>query len=557
VKKLGVLIYKEWRDQRVLMLGAFVVCLLAIVIAKLLHGTHFDPLARTRFVLPGCLALFTLVLATEAITREAQNGVEGTLLRLPVPRATAWLAKIGFITFSVVGFLVLLVLVELTLRILEHRSALDGLVAMIQPTWWLLIAALGAACVASACILKRSLPAAFLGLVLVSGVPLFALALPDGRAREWSAVLLCSLTPAELSALACCAFLIGSFFAFCVRRPDVFGFRRATGAATGIGIVVVPIVAFLAHALARAFDMRPFSRTAEIERISPSPDGRFLAVQAAQYWVPRDNWIDLSEEGSRTGQRVRREVWIFDCVTRAWQKFDDRFRSIIEWNSDGTLHTTSSAGYFGADKVLVERIDPLTDGVVSSHPDDGSESLGHWYQRRIVGNDTVLRWISTGRELRLPRSALMRPATQPGVVFHEQDGSLVRHELQSDSTTKLAELGAAHDSSVRVSPDGRHVYLVNGSTRRVLDARDGSLVHDCAGSGLADWSRVPGRIGLFCAGRMEWTMLMEDGSLTTLPTHALRCQELGPDHLLAYDQQRIECMKLDGTDRQVLYEARP
>jgi hypothetical protein len=506
------------------------------------------------------LTAFTLVLATESIVRDVQSGVEGTLLRLPVPRGRAWSAKFLSVALASLAFSALLTLIEMLLRVSEHHSAIDGLFAMLEPTWWWLNAAVGAACAASACVVRRSLPAAFLGLVLVAGIPLIAMALPDGHAREWLDVLLNSWTPAALSAVACGAFLLGSFLAYRVRRSDALGLRRAIGVATGAGIVLLPTLAGTAHAQSWAFDIVPFSKTAEIQWISPSPDGRFLAVQAVQHWYARDNWIQLSERETGSRQRSRYEVWILDLTTRDWKEIDDRYRDIggiDDWSAAGTLLTGSTECHFGDGEVIVERVDPSTGRIVSSHSNSVPEDLGQWHAERSLGSDTILRWKANGRELRLPNRGLMRPSTQPGVVFHESDGFLVRHELAHDTTTRLIELGTDRVSLVRVSPDGRFLHLVNANTSRILDASTGVVVHDLEhGPGFADWSRVPGRVALLCAGRMVWTALLEDGSLVQLPVQALRCLELGSDRLLAFDEHHIECMNLDGSERKTLYEAK-
>jgi hypothetical protein len=562
VKQLRALLYKEWRDQRALLAGGLVACVLVVALAQVLGDRTFGPLLRVRYVLPGLLTAFTLVLATESIVRDIHTGVEGTLLRLPVPRALAWSAKFLSVALASIGLFVILTLVEMLLRLSKHHSAIDGLFAMLEPTWWWLNAAVAAACCASACVVRRSLPAAFLGLALVSGIPLIGMALPEGHAREWLDVLLNSWTPAALSALACGAFLLGSFLAYRVRRFDAYGVRRASSVAAGAGIVLLPILAGTAHAQSWAFDIVPFSKTAEIQWISPSPDGRFLAVQAMQHWYARDNWIGLSDRETGSRQRSRYEVWILDRTTGRWNEIDDRYRDVaandLEWNQEGQLLTSSSPGCFGDGGGIYERINPLTGSIVSFHSDSEPEVLGRWYEQRSLGSDTVLRWKANGRELRLPDSALMRPSTQPGVVFHELSGCLVRHELEPDSTTKVATLKVARNSFLQVSPDGHHLLLVNGDSRQVLDASNGRLVHEFGEhTGLIEWSKVPGRVGIFCTGRDEWQLLAEDGRLTRLPTRASLCQELGPDRLIAYDRQRIECMKLDGSERVTLYEAKP
>lgn len=302
MNQLKALIHKEWRDQRALILGAFVACCAFLLLARLLSGARFDWVLRSRLVLPACLGLFAVILAIEVVTRDVQSGGESLLLRLPVRRGMVWLAKTLFVTLASVGFFVALAAVEIAVRACEHRARFD-LDELVQPLAWLLIAAAAASCSAAACVLRRSLPAAFVGIAWIASVPLIAWALPDGRARAWLDVLLCSWTPATLSVLLCGAFLLGSFFAHRVRRSDVLGLRRASAVALGAALVLVPAVASTAPSALKACDIVPFGSRVEIAWVAPSPDGRYLALQVQQTWRPRDNWIVLS--GSRTGHGVR------------------------------------------------------------------------------------------------------------------------------------------------------------------------------------------------------------------------------------------------------------
>jgi hypothetical protein len=72
--------------------------------------------------------------------------------------------------------------------------------------------------------------------------------------------------------------------------------------------------------------------------------------------------------------------------------------------------------------------------------------------------------------------AVFRPSLQPGVVFHEQDGFLVRHEFDPERTTRLAELHAPLGHPLRISPDGRFLLAMDGRDTMILDARDGRVV---------------------------------------------------------------------------------
>ncbi len=569
MNKLRVLLYKEWRDQRALCIGGLTLCILLAVSARILVGERFGPDLRTHTVLPVCLCVFAVAVATEAIVRDAQNGVDRTLRQLSAPLVRVWLAKFLFTEVATAGCLAVLVVLESALRLSEHQPALVGVVAITLSRGLLPTAAIAAVCMACACVLRRSLPAALIGSAMLFVVPFLAFSLPIGRGTEWIDLVLGSGNIDELSAVVCTAALLAAVLAFRVRRPDALGLRRAAGAAIGAGVVLVPLVAGSARNAAWAFDILPFSRTAEIEYVSPSPDGKYLALEVRQMWTPRDNWFPLT--GSRTGNgcRVRKEVWILDRATKVLREIDDRFRAFpmdVPWDSDGHLVTVSTPGAFGDGDYLAERVDVGTGQVISSHPETEQDSLGYcrglatWCTETRRREGRVLRWEEKGVELCLPSGVLYSPSPQPGVVFHEDHGYLVRHELDPDSTTRLAELPDPNRSFQRISPDGRYLLLVRGVLKCILDARDGRVVYECNRSiGIVEWSRVPGRLGIFCNGPDSWCALDEDGTLTTLPVNAGYCQELDGEHLITFGcyATRIECVRRDGSQRETLYEARP
>jgi hypothetical protein len=570
VSGLRVLLYKEWRDQRALVLGTLLLCALLVATARLLGGTRIDPHFREALLLQGCLAAFAVALSVEIVARDGQSGVDGTLTRLPISRPAVWLAKICFVAMASIACLAALALVEALILLAEQHPVLPGLLEMYQPTWWLAIAATAAACHASACVLRRSLPAALLGVALIVCVPFTATSLPIGRATEWIDLVLASWTPGALSALVCTGFLLGSLLTHRVRRPDVHGWRRAIQALLGVCIVVVPAVANSVRRGEWAFDILPFSTSAEIRAVSPSPDGKYLAVIAEQVWTPRMDWLPLT--GSRTGTncRMRHEVWILDPATGAVREIDDRFRSFAmdyPWDPKGHLVTVSTPGTFGDGEYTAERIDPSTAAVVTSHSESELDSRDYkydfdrWFEESTNGDEREFSWHGRTTRLRLPREARVLPSPEPGIVFHESGNTLVRHDLADDSTRVLAAVHEPRSALLRVSPNGRYLLLGEGREMRVLDARDGHVVRELPkGSGLPEWSRVPGRIALLrtCHSFVnDWQVLLENGSVLMLPVYGGRVCEFGPDRVLTVHMSGIECMKLDGSDRQVLYQARP
>ena len=574
MSQLRVLLYKEWRDQRALVVGSLLLCVLLIAVAKLLGGPRFDPVIRMKYVLPSCLALFAVVLAVESITRDAQKRVEHTLGRLPASRGVVWCAKICFVALSFLGSLAVLAALEQGLRLLEHKPLPPGTPALISTPLLSVIAAAAAACLAAACILKRSLPAAFLGLVLLAAVPCLAFELPPGLlAIDWATVVLCSWTPAAFSVLACGALLLGSLLAFRVRRVDGAWMRRAAAVALGTSIVLVPALAETAREQAWAFDIELFSPRATISEVVPSPDGRFAAIEVEQEWKARDNWSAVICTGSDTGEQTRREVWILDRSTGKCSEIDGRFRWLLgsAWDESGRLVASSSSGTFGCRSFFRDHIDPLTATVVESREVNPARELHPWYWKQTAGTDCVLRWKSA--VLRVPKDSLLVPSPQPGVVFQEQDGFLVRHELAPDSTTRLLALGSSGELRfLAPSPDGALLWVnPPHGARRIIDACTGELVHEFQGRDCyAGWSQVPGRICLVWTGE-EYSALNEDGSQTPMPARGWGWEQLGldrpaerggviewgPDRLVAWFPDRIECMNIDGSERQVLYQTRP
>ena len=554
MKQLRALLYKEWRDQRALALGALALIAATLMIAKLAAGKRFDVLLREEYVYPAVLGVLFVAVATETITRDAGSEVERSVLRLPTSRTRVWAGKGLFCLLAFAGCVAALLFAETILRLFEHSLGAPLRTFLVHPMH--LGAALCAACACSAmaCVLKRSLPAAVAGLAAVGAVPLLAMTLPITRATEWIDLCFNSWRPAELAGVAAIAFTLGSLFAFRVRRADRFGLRRASGVLLGAGMVLGPAFgATLRHA-AWAFDIERGSEHAEIARADPSPDGRFIAVEVEQSWTARQEWLTLV--GTQTGSRCRRrcEVWILDCESGAWNEIDDRFRMLVEspaWDPSGKLRTLSLSGTFGEECERIESIDPRTREVRSETPRDWSECLGHWCSEDDTVDGIVLTWRSKGIRLRLPKDTRYKCARRPGLIFHEQDGFIVRHELEPDCTTRL--LAAPH-SMWMLTPDDT---LLNDLTQNILvDTCDGHVVRTFDPlSRYYRRSNVPGRICWIWHAGPTFTSLAEDGSETPLPIDDLSWQEFGPDKLLFRSHDRIECMKLDGTERRTLYEA--
>lgn len=252
---------------------------------------------------------------------------------------------------------------------------------------------------------------------------------------------------------------------------------------------------------------------------------------------------------------------MLDLASGALREIDDRFRSLgfadRTWDDDGRIIAVSSAGSFGDGESVWERIDPSNGVIVASHAESTPESIERWYERSTVGADTLLRWKSKGLQLRLPDDTHTWAAPTPGVVFHVQDGFVVRHELEPERTTKLLALKDPLSAPLRASPDGRYLLVRDAVEPKVIDARDGRVVHQFETyAALAEWSQFQGSIGIFCQGRGTWVRLAENGTLETLPAHLRWTCELDRTHVVSYDSRRVECVDVEGA-RTVLYEPRP
>ena len=559
MKGFRALLYKEWRDQRLLVVNAAILCVVLLAVVKYFGGRRFDPDVRERYVMPALLAVFAVVLAVESLTREAQSGVERSLSRLPATRAVAWSAKIAFMALASTAFLALLTAVEHTLRLFEHYSVPARNLLAVSPTVLPLAAGVAAACFAAACVIQRSLPAAVAGVVALLAIPALAYFIPPSRVTTWLDVALNSWHPAELACMATIAFLLGSLLAFRSRRAGALGLRRAGTATFGASVVIGPTLAAPTLNSSWAFDIVPFSPEAKVQLIAPSPDARFLAVSVEQVWTPRYDWLPVTGRLTGSRCRTRREVWILDCATHGWNEIDGRFRMLADppWDSRGRLTTVSIPGGFGDGDWRLEHIDPSTREVTEERPASVDDSIGPWYSRVEEPQGTVIRWRAMRTSIRLPAINLIGLSPEPGVVFHDEDGQLVRHTLAPEGFTRLALLVQPRRFHfLTVSPDGSMLYLHD--ERRILDACDGRIIREFdRDSGWCGWSEIPGRLGIVWHMGDSFSALNEDGSETPLPGFDGSCHEFGPDRLLRYDEQHIECMKLDGSEREVLYEARP
>lgn len=563
MSRLSILLYKEWRDQRALALAGAALCAAFLVVARLVNSEMFEATLRERLVVPSCVALFALVLAIEGITRDAQNGFEETLARMPIGRGALWVSKALFVVLAASALLALLTCVELGNRAFENGAELsDALDVLAQPLAWTIAASLAAACAGWACVLRRSLPAAFLGAASLGALPFLVWMLPVGRARELLELSLCSWRAGEITALACVAFVAGGLVAYRLRAVDRFGVKRTLAFAAGPFVLLLPALATSAARASDALDIVPFSPGVEIVWLSPSPDGRHVAMQVQRVWTPRDNWIAVS--GSRTGDRVRvrHELWILDPWTGDVREIDERFRSFggdEPWDDQGRVLAMSLPGSFGDGETTVELIDPSTARVVASRPDIAPADRGGRARGEAFGMRRGWSRRALAEQLGLSSGdTFTAVAPLSNVLFHVQDGVLVRHEIEPERVVPLFELEKPLELPLKASPDGRWLLVRDGRDALILDGNDGRVFHRCTfPEHFVDWATQSGSVAMIVRGDHEWVRLEPNGTFTELSNGVWGfCVELDRDHALVHDRERITRIDASTRERHVVYEPR-
>jgi hypothetical protein len=581
VKQLRALLYKEWRDQRTFCLAALAACLLLSLMALRINGVAL--MRHSMYVdsvLPVCCMIFAIVLATESIARDAHTRVADSLLRLPASRSQVWGAKVVFVLLAVAVLVLLLLPLDYLFALAGNSAHLPDDQALARPQFWALMAALTSASFAFACVLRRPLPSAIAGSLAIAALPLFAGWLPPCTLYDWLFVFLTLWSPTELACLVCAAFLLGSLIAFAVRRADALGWRRSLAAAVGVSIVLVPALYGSARRASASFDITFGDPDARIAHAVPSPDERFVAVQVEHSWLASNAWKAAAGPNIANGVG-RSEVWLLDRSRGTWSEIDDCSRQFkftrrfgLEsgpWDARGRLAVFSSPSPFGTSANRVDLIDPITcadvlgplKSIARLKAIDVETGSIVWYGTSSSSRkaEIVLHWTERGIDFRLDDTDVFVTSPEPGIVFVEREIGLVRHDMASGGETLLRAL-PNHRYGLGVSPDGNRLAILGSGPTTIIDACDGHTVAVLPGGAcLQSWSRVPGRLALVSAfvapHESSWFALDVHGELQPLPTSLPRCEELGADRILAFDEQRIECMKLDGSEREVLYGARP
>ena len=592
MKQLQALLYKEWRDQRVFCIASLAACLLLSLAALRINGAALMKHSMyVDSVLPASCMIFAMVLATESIARDAQSRVADTLLRLPASRFLAWTAKFLFVLCAVVALVALLLPLDFLLGLASTSGQLAGDQVLVRPQFWSFTAALAAAGFALACVLRRALPAAIVGTLSLAALPFLPFAvlpffiaggLEPCRVWDWNYVYLSIFSPQQLAGFGAAGFLLGSLLAFSIRHNDPLGWRRGLAVMGSVAFVLGLAAAGSLRRALSAFDIPFGDADAWVVEAVPSPDGRFLAVQMHKDCTVHPDWLLLGgTELSRTA--AHREVWLYDRSDKTWSKLGGTYHELLTrfrrgfsqgpWDARGRLSVLTSPSAFGQTAGGVQLIDPKSRAVLLAPPIgismfdrlEAETGLGTWYTTVSDSKRSVLtlHWNDSGIEWTIPDDLVFVVSPEPGVVFLQRDHLLVRHDMRTGSEHVLRRLERdLLTANIRVSPDGRHVSTFSDGTTTILDALDGHSVAELPiKTWLACWSDVPGRLCWYVTGFRERALILhaldELGRSTALPTTLPSCGECGADRLVQFDSHRIECMKLDGSERETLYEAKP
>ncbi|MBI5431722.1 MAG: hypothetical protein HZA52_02710 [Planctomycetes bacterium] len=554
--------WKEARDHRVLFATCALLYVALLAGAELVLGDGFDATLRLGAIHPAALLVVAAAFAAEALAHDAASGVETTLMRLPVSRWKLWSAKASFVVAALAGFELVAFAAELVLASFEPAADSSRLTPVFA--WWL------AALLAAASLLRRALPAALVGV----GVPALLGWLVLGAERMPNVDLLGRVAsasgPLGVALALTAALCIASVAAYCVVRFDRFGLRRVGAFAAGGMCVVAPPLAWTFASTSSRADLVPFTHGVSIWNVRPSPDGRYVALQAERVAKLDGDWPTLSRESwLSTTELSRLEVWILDRATGECRELDDRWRSIWspsrrgwsarEWTSDGHLLTVSAPGTFGSGEYRYELVDPRTARVVESFGDD-SDALElaadippSWYRLERIGNHSVLALADGSHGVRLRDDQPVTLSPEVGIAFYRDEaGALLRKNLLDGSERVFARFDGESIGRPRVSPDGRWVAIQEREKLSIRGARDGELVFGPEQGVLVEWSSH-GRLATITHRDATFALGL-DGSRVELPrAWPIEC---GAEGFVTRLPDRVEWHSLDGARVETIYAVR-
>lgn len=497
MRGLLILLWKEWRDARRLVVGA---CIASTTLSALAHWLVPDVTGAANaaeWLVPGLTALFAAAVASDLVAGDVSNGRMTTLALLPVPVRCVWRAKLVFLLTACAAFGVYAVAQEtVLLAALGARGALswffDALPAALPGLG--VAAALGAGTLFFSTIVERGIAAVLSALtVLGAGVALVASINP-----AYYGVPLTTLHVILMLSTAAAAFVVAARAAF-VRGPIHSGAKPRLVA---IGMVVLaaivgPLGGGVAYAVSEKQAVSPGRATNWISRISVSPDGRFAALDVTFEGAERKSLRDRDDYAAR--------VWIFDLDSGALTEVPERGTTLHPgpqpWTESGRLRVRTrrstevlrDGSVYADSPIVVREIDPRTGETLEEKrafdvPQRPLRPQGHWAHVRVARTDkdwgatgdSELRYTVTwsAKSLHMEFAAVDAvPSPVPGVVLVRPEwGRLVRREFGSETTTELLRLSNRFQYSISFAPDGaRALTTVEPGRVAAFDTRGGEL----------------------------------------------------------------------------------
>lgn len=365
------LLRKEWRDVRTVTLisavAAVGICL-GVRWALLAWGGSDDAggfPAETwwGFFVPTTVVLYAGTVAADLVGGEVVSRRMDQTATLPVGPWRVWAAKAAFLALATAGFgawcvLVQWVALHATLGAAQAakflEEAVDGKAAA-------LVATCAAATLLASTFRARGLGALLLGLalgVLVCGGAAF-LAQWSGLADEWLMGEWEGLDspiwrrPTVLFALLPLSVLAASAFAFAHGRVHLGRVLRplAIGLATLAALLVVPAAAIAAQLMT----VTPGEAGTALRCVRPSPDGRYVYVEFARWYVDRSRagYVLDAESGGLRPVAESSELWLHGDADRTWDEDgrlvllrldrDTAAEAVVDPATGTTLHERPSA----------------------------------------------------------------------------------------------------------------------------------------------------------------------------------------------------------------------
>ncbi|MBI3818935.1 MAG: hypothetical protein HY286_09620 [Planctomycetes bacterium] len=554
------LVWREWRNERALMLGAAAALPAILAFSYIIH---FDFAIQA----PGLLlAIVAGALAADVCANDSAGRRIETLCSLPVRPAMLWAAKSLFLLVSTAAAAIYLVCADSTvafaLRTTAMTHAQSGITSVLAG--FIAFAWVAAACVSVASVAcANALGGLVSGAFFTGGLVWLGVDAADYlQYLGWAPG-----TPSLVAAAIVIICIMGTVagIAFCyLRARAVPAWRKFTIRAAGVAIITIASVAGADAAAKSAAIPRPGDANVEFNELSASPDGKWIAARVSHF------------------SRSDGFVWTFD-VENSRAAAIDAFHAYFmnnPWTDAGKIQLLQSGrrGRFqGEDTPRIITADPATGAIVNSREATYAEvtNLPRWasVEYRPIPTETrsywgqgiiTINWTERGLtkkyKSRRPwvldsqgAAILNKPGTWLGC---DENGRLIYYDLAAGSERVLRE---GPVDIIQSSKNERRAIVITATEKEVIDVDSGACV---AGpwprnKGWVQWlagddegrfviiSDKPGESGVFdiLSGRVILTI--------SRPESAVR---LGVLEKIAYvDGGRIRIADLSGGPERTLY----